>query len=330
MVEWPLPTEFVYWITLLSEPLHGRLAWRLLPLLRGLLFAHGRRTAASWLRAAGLGKDFRQYYYFLGSLGRKTEYVASRLLRLAVAGIEPGERLLLGLDDTPTKRAGPQVEGAGLHHNPSPGPAGAKLLYGHLGVTLAWVVRHPRWGAIGLPLRALLYVRQKQIALLTAWYGVTFQTKLELAARLVRWAADWLRSLGKPLWVVADGAYAKRPFLKAARQAKVVVVSRLRKDARLWSVPQPPRPGAPKRRGPKPTYPKELPSGRPATLAGVGPRPGPAAPPGRSPVPWPAGLGSAPPALGSAARTPPSPGSRTPCRASAGCTPAAPACAPSP
>jgi hypothetical protein len=257
MVEWPLPTECVCWITLLREPLHQRLGWRLLPLLRGMLFAHGRRTVASWLRAAGLGEDFRQYYYFLGSLGRKTESVASRFLCLAVTVIVPGERLLFGLDDTPTKRAGPQVEGAGIHHNPSPGPAGTKFLYGHIWVTIAWIVRHPRWGAIGLPLRACLYVRQKQMALLTPWYGVTFRTKLELGAGLVAWVADWLRYLGKALWVVADGAYAKRPFLKAARQAQVVVVSRLRKDAQLWSVPRPPRPGEPKKRGPKPTYGKE-------------------------------------------------------------------------
>src|SRR5262245_3770579 len=257
MVEWPLPTELLCWITLLREPLHARLAWRLLPLLRGVLFAHGRRTVARWLRAAGLGEDFRQYYYFLGSLGRKTAYVASRLLRLAVTVIVPGDRLLFGLDDTPTKRAGPKVEGAGSHHNPSPGPAGAKFLYGHVCVTIAWIVRHPRWGAMGLPLRAGLYVRQKQIALLTRWYGVTFQTKLELGAALVAWVADWLRYLGQALWVVADGAYAKRPFLKAARQAQVVVVSRLRKDAKLGSVPKPPRPGQPKKRGPKPTYGKE-------------------------------------------------------------------------
>ena len=52
-------------------------------------------------------------------------------------------------------------------------------------MTLAWVVRHPRWGAIGLPLLALLYVRQKQIALLGRLYGVTFRTKLEMAAELV-------------------------------------------------------------------------------------------------------------------------------------------------
>lgn len=257
MLEWPLPVELVAWITHLSQPLHGRLAWRLLPLMRGLLFARGRRTVASWLRAAGLGADFRQYYYFLGSLGRQTEYVAAHLLRLAVTVLVPGERLLFGLDDTPTKRYGPKVQGAGIHHNPSPGPAGQKFLYGHVWVTLAWIVRHPLWGAIGLPLRAWLYVRRKDVAQLPRRDRIAFRTKLAMAAAAVGWIADWLNYLGKTLWVVADGAYAKRPFLKAARAAGVVVVSRLRKDAALWSVPRPPRPGAPKKRGPRPTYGKE-------------------------------------------------------------------------
>jgi hypothetical protein len=254
MAEWHLPAELVLWITHLSQPLHARLAWRLLPLFTGMLFARGRRTVASWLRGAGVGADFRAYYYFLGSLGRKVSYVAALVLRRAVSVIAPGERVLLALDDTPTKRYGRRVEGAGVHHNPTPGPADQKFLYGHVWVTLAWVVRHPLWGAIGLPLRALLYVRQKQIALLRLLYGVPFQTKLEMAADLVEWAVDWLRLAGKKLVVVADGAYAKRPFLRRVLAAGVTVVSRLRKDAALWSQPAAPRRGQPKKRGPKPKY----------------------------------------------------------------------------
>jgi len=257
MVEWQLPVELVSWITSLSHALHGRLAWRLLPLVRGMLFAQSRRTVASWLRAAGLGTAYRSYYYFLGSLGRKVEYVASYLLRRAVSVIVPGELLLFGLDDTPTKRYGPKVQGAGIHHNPSPGPADQKFLYGHVWVTIAWIVRHPLWGAIGLPLRALLYVRRKDVVKLPRHAKIAFRTKLEMAASLLTWVADWLKYLGKTLWVAADGAYAKRPFLKAARAANIVVVSRLRKDAALWSVPKPPRPGAPKKRGPRPTYGKQ-------------------------------------------------------------------------
>ena len=132
MAGWHLTAELVMWITQLSQPLHARVAWRLLPLMSGMLFAQGRRTVASWLRAGGLGHDFRRYYYFLGSLGRKVEWLAVVVLRRAVSVIQPGDRLLLALDDTPTKRYGPQVEGAGIHHNPTPGPADQKFLYGHI------------------------------------------------------------------------------------------------------------------------------------------------------------------------------------------------------
>jgi hypothetical protein len=255
---WHLPTELISWITALSHVLHARLAWRLLPLVSGMLFAQGRRTVASWLRGGELGDDFRRYYYFLGSLGCKAKYVASRLFYRVMDVIQPGERVLLALDDTPTQRYGRKVEGAGIHHNPTPGPADQQFLYGHVWVTLAWIVRHPRWGTIGLPLRAMLYVRQKQIAFLQK-YGVRFQTKLEMAAELVEGFVAWLRFLGKTVWVVADGAYAKRPFLKRALAAAVVVVSRLRKDAGLRTLPEAERPrrGQPKKRGRKPKYGKQ-------------------------------------------------------------------------
>jgi hypothetical protein len=152
MVPWQLPPTVAEWVNRLSRPLHGRLAWRLLPLLTAMLFAQGRRTVACWLRAGGLGRDFKAFYYFLGSLGRRTESVASQLLRLAATLLPLGGVLLFALDDTPTKRAGPRVEGAGIHHNPTPGPAGQRFLYGHVWVTLAWVVRHPLWGAVQLGL----------------------------------------------------------------------------------------------------------------------------------------------------------------------------------
>lgn len=245
METWKLPPLVESWVEELSTALHRRLAWRLLPLFSGMLFAVGRRTVSSWLRAASLGRDYRAFYYFLGSLGRVTECVAWRLLRLALARIPHGDVLLFALDDTPTKRAGPYVEGAGIHHNPTPGPAEQKFLYGHIWVTLSWIVRHPCWGVIGLPVRAFLYIRAKDLVKLPPWVrrDFPFRTKLEQGAELVEWLADWLRGVGKPLWIVTDGAYAKRPFLRRVLATGAVVVSRLRKDAALLSLPTPPRPG---------------------------------------------------------------------------------------
>jgi hypothetical protein len=58
-----------------------------------------------------------------------------------------------------------------------------------------------------------------------------------LGVELVRWAKIWLGMLGKPVWVVVDGAYASAPFLKPVKALAVTVVSRLRRDANLRSVP---------------------------------------------------------------------------------------------
>src|SRR5437588_2415834 len=209
MLEWHLPAELVFWVTQLASPLHARLAWRLLPLVGGLLFAQGSRTVTSWLRAAGIGPGFQRYYYFLGSLGRKTEVLAALLLRRALTVVPLGERVLLGLDDTPTARYGPHVQGAGIHHNPTPGPAGGPFVYGHVWVVLAALARHPDWGMVALPLLARLYVRAKDLASIDPWHRPAFRTKLELAVELLRWAKSWMGHWCSSLWVVTDGAYAK-------------------------------------------------------------------------------------------------------------------------
>ena len=54
---------------------------------------------------------------------------------------------------------------------------------------------------------------------------------------------------GKRLWVVADGAYAKRAFLKPLLKLGVVVVSRLRKDAHLNTLPAKLKKGQRRKRG---------------------------------------------------------------------------------
>lgn len=247
--------EVVPWIAMLAEVLDARQQARFAPLCLGLLFARGRRTVAAWLRAAGCGDQYRLYYYCLGSLGRKTEAAAARLLHLVARCLPQGGRIVLALDDSPTKRYGPHVQGAGIHHNPTPGPADQEFLYGHIWVTLAWLVRHPRWGTIALPLLARLYIRAKDVPRLVPWYRWKFRTKLELAAELVAWAAHCLTYVAGVMWVVVDGAYAKRPFLKAARACGAVVVSRLRRDAALYHLP--PAPGQQRGRGRPRTYGKQ-------------------------------------------------------------------------
>src|SRR5687768_11391957 len=131
-----VPEDWSEWSKFLSAALDSRTRGRFPIVLMGLLFARGRRTVTSWLRAQGITTDFPNYYYFLCSLGRKTEPVSTRLLQLLLTKLPLGDRLLMAIDDTPTRRYGPQVEGAGLHHNPTSGPDDHKFVYGHIWVTM--------------------------------------------------------------------------------------------------------------------------------------------------------------------------------------------------
>jgi hypothetical protein len=218
----------------------------------GAVLARGRRTVTSWIRAAKLSDQFRPCYIAVAAAGKRADRIARRLLTEVVAPLVKGAgRLVLAVDDTPTERYGPHVQGAGVHHNPTPGPAGSPYVYGHVFVVLGLLVAHPAWGVIALPLLARLYVRKKDLPGIGPKHRPEFRTKLELAVELLRWAKPWLALLKVPIWVVADGAYAKKEFLKPAQALGMTVVSRLRKDAALWTVPGPKPPG---RRGPAPTY----------------------------------------------------------------------------
>ena len=210
------------------------------PLSVGELLAHGRRTATAWFRAGGIADDFRRAYTLLGTLGKsKVPTCAGLLFRDLRRTIDPGPRWLMALDDTPTPRYGPCVEGAGLHHNPTPGPSNQPFVYGHIWVTTAWVVRHPQWHTRALPLIADLYIREKDLPKIDADRRPDFVTKLDLAASQIRWAAAELRGTDKPIWFVVDGFYGKRPVLKEARADGVTVVGRLRGDAALRDLPPP-------------------------------------------------------------------------------------------
>lgn len=227
------------WFSRLSAPLDKRSGRRLSVLFFGALLASGLRTITSWIRAADLTKEYRRCYHTVAAAGRHPDEIAGRLLADVVAPLLPADgRVTLALDDTPTERFGPKVQGAGKHHNPTPGPVGSPFLYGHVWVVLGLLMAHPSWGAIALPLLARLYIRRKDLDKVAAADRPPFRTKLELGVELVRWAVGELGRMGRTtVWVVADGAYAKAPFLKEMARLGVTVVSRLRKDAALRSEP---------------------------------------------------------------------------------------------
>ncbi|NOY43776.1 MAG: transposase [Planctomycetes bacterium] len=228
-------------VLVLQAVLDRRIAFRFSILVAGMFLADDRRTASSWFVAAGVQDDWDRFYDCLISVGRTSGKLSTAVLGLVVQKFAPGlgDRIVLAMDDSPTSRYGKHVEGAGVHHNPTPGPADGVWLYGHNWVALAWLATHPLWGVIALPLRSMLYVRAVDVPKLANKYAWEFKTKHELGVELMTWVVTSLRMLGvkAKVWLVADGAYAARPFLKPLLEMGIVVVSRLRKDACLYDLP---------------------------------------------------------------------------------------------
>jgi hypothetical protein len=242
-------------VSMLQAVMDRRIAFRLAIVVAGMLLADDRRTASAWFVAAGVQDDWDRFYDCLTSVGRTSGKLATAVLGLVVQKLAPrlGDRILLGMDDSPTARYGRHVEGAGVHHNPTPGPADGKWLYGHNWVTLAWLATHPAWGVIALPLRSMLYVREVDVPKLAEKYAWEFRTKHQLGVELLTWFMQSIRALGVKgtVWLAVDGAYAVRPFLLPVRALDIVVFSRLRKDACLHDLPGEPDPH---RRGRHPIY----------------------------------------------------------------------------
>ncbi|HQX53064.1 MAG TPA: transposase [Planctomycetaceae bacterium] len=251
----PLTGAMAVLVTSMAGMLDARMAFRLSIIMAGMMLADDRRVAASWFMAAGVQDDWDRFYDCLISVGRNTRLLAQPLLIAVVRKFAPGPdgHIIVAVDDSPTRRYGRHVEGAGVHHNPTAGPADGEWMYGHNWVSLCFLGTHPLWGVIALPLRSMLYVRAKDVPALAAKYGWEFRTKLELAVSLVTWFVKSVRALDIEckIWLVTDGAYAGRPVLKPLTDLGVVVFSRLRKDACLLDLPPEPKPG---QRGPRRIY----------------------------------------------------------------------------
>ena len=134
--------------------------------------------------------------------------------------IDPGSHWLLGLDDTPTNATGHTSRAPASTTTPLPGRPGQRFLYGHIWVTIAWLACHPPWGASALPCRPC--TSAKDVGRLD---DDPLQGRLPHQAPDGRrvghldWIAQELQGADRPIWLVVDGAYAKRPLLKAARAA---------------------------------------------------------------------------------------------------------------
>src|SRR5438045_1734721 len=97
----PTPAR-CHWLSALASVLDPRSAPRLALLFLGAVLARGRRTVTSWIRAAGLSREFRPCYTTVSAAGKRSDLIAARLAHAVVKPLVAGvARLVFALDDTP-------------------------------------------------------------------------------------------------------------------------------------------------------------------------------------------------------------------------------------
>jgi len=176
------------------------------------------------------------------NIGRKSIPLFENMLDIIIeklaAILETASYIRMTLDDSPTKRYGKKIEGAGYHHNPTPGKTDATLCYGHSWGVAALVVAHPLFGEISFPIAAELYLRQKEIDRLKDKYDRKFQTKTEMAVAMIKRLVPKFARFEKKIEIIVDGGYAKDTvLLPLGKLNKVVTITRLRRDAALFTIP---------------------------------------------------------------------------------------------
>ncbi len=109
------------WFSRLASALDRRSALRLVQLFLGVVLARGRRIVTSWIRAAGLRRRYQPCCTTVAAASKQADNIAARLVYEAVKPLVAGKTwLTMALEDTPTQRYGPQVQGPVIHHTRHP------------------------------------------------------------------------------------------------------------------------------------------------------------------------------------------------------------------
>jgi hypothetical protein len=217
-----------------------------IPLIIGALLAIVmRRTVTKWIQAAGLSEKYRNIFYHMPDIGRNGQKLFDEIIKYIKEHLgdvlKTATRIRIVLDDTPTKRYGPKIEGAGYHHNPTPGKTDAKLCFGHSWVVATLAITHPLFGEISFPIAAELYLRQKEVDKLKPKSDRQFKTKMTIAVEMIKHLVPKFKAFGKKIKIIVDGGYANESVLSPLDKLDdVIVVTRFRRDVALFEIPEQP------------------------------------------------------------------------------------------
>ena len=251
-----------WWQSLLSEfrgvfTLGG---WaRFVQWVTGTVLCPEEHTITQILTGLDLELQWRNVEHFAEYGAWDRDAVERQLMRL-VEQVHParwGRYHPVALDDTKEHRSSPDVWGTcTFHASTARSPNRATTVRAHNWVVLGDLVPGKPWTY--LPTASRLYFRKSQLPV-----DETFRTKTALAAEMLRQADQ---ESAAPVLAAFDGAYAMDTVVKPCLnppegERRIEIVTRLRRDARLYEPLEPstknPKGGRPRKWGQRLPAPQE-------------------------------------------------------------------------
>lgn len=198
-------------------------------LLTAWVLCPARRTVTGMMRGGGLvyRRPHDAYHRLVRAAVWSVDELWDLTATLLIRHFAPDGRIDLLLDDTLFHRRGRHIDGAGVFRDAVRSTANSVVLDRGLNLVVLALRVKPPWG--GEPLALPLAVRLHRKG------GPTL---LDLSAESIRRLAE--RFPDRAFHLIADGAYAP---LSGWELPRTEVTSRIRRDAALYALPSPSRPG---------------------------------------------------------------------------------------
>ena len=206
----------------------------------------------SWILAGSQDKRYKKVYRFIARIGNQVDKIQYKLLLwlLESSRLFPVELPIeLVIDDSPIKRYGRKVEGAGRMHDPTNPHCRNATCYGHSLVTVGMIATHSLFGRICLPVGWKFYVNENRLETIDEKVRPQFKTKPEIAAELLKRIVPEIQKTGRKVEILFDRGYLAADLFQAIHELGAVAVTRFKKNNNLYEEPE--RPAVPRRGRPR-------------------------------------------------------------------------------
>jgi hypothetical protein len=205
-------------------------------LLFGTLLCTGKRTVCSALRAMGLSDEtsFSKYHHLLNRAKWSSLHAAKILFFMLLALVDSSGPIVLFVDETLERRRGVKIKAKGYYRDAVRSSksqvvktSGLKWLVMALSVRLPFMAR-----ALALPFLTVLEPSKKY----DDQRGRRHKTTLTWTSQMILQVRRWVGKLRKII-LVGDGGFATGQLALDCIRYGIVLISRLKMNARIFDFP---------------------------------------------------------------------------------------------